>query len=635
MPFSSKDLFGDTSDLDGFSDDEDNGNLGKSKKYRDFTRTGNLFPNKKIRADNWKSKNSNLTASKNSNQNENIVREVYSGIRLSKPLVSSEQLATMMAGRKMIKLSKLKNLVNKSKLSIDGDWVTIGVIVNKTTKTSQKGKEFSIWNLSDLVSEKLASFFLFGSVHEKHWKLSVGSVIGLLNATFLTKDDRLRSNNSDLAPLTIDEPDKLLHIGTSKDLSFCKAIKKSGDICGALIMKAEDEFCLYHIKNAYRKFSSKRADLQANFANKEPEQYHFANSYEPNATLNKNGIVLPMVNLNRSQLNEKKENEERKLNKIIKNPLSRSAQSLSLVSKSLRTMPISKMKAPSSFNNQSFKDGGEIPLAAKDIFDQMKRNQTVSDVDSNDSIPKLAKGHSKGDMIEIKFSKNEFPSKQLEINKQRAIEILRRKRSGSLKDEPNQTSSPSASTNSFAKSKKLALIMKKVNSNLNATLEDDREEQERIQQRKSEETAILEQALKRKSINNNMIDVIENEAQQNHFKTLEKRENYENRLAEIKEINVKVVTCTECRYTSTSQSDFCKSKNHQIRFHEAKRRFFSCKYCHHRITTLDSMFPATDCPKCGKSGFDKASIIKIKTETKLGDELLLRGEEIKFLNTLK
>lgn len=50
MPFSSKDLFGDTSDLDGFSDDEDNGNLGKSKKYRDFTRTGNLFPNKKIRA---------------------------------------------------------------------------------------------------------------------------------------------------------------------------------------------------------------------------------------------------------------------------------------------------------------------------------------------------------------------------------------------------------------------------------------------------------------------------------------------------------------------------------------------------------------------------------------------------------
>lgn len=180
---------------------------------------------------------------------------------MTKPLVSSDELRESMRGRKMIKLSQIKSAINKSTHDIDGDWVTIGVVLNKMTKTSRNGKEYSIWNLSDLSSEKSTfSFFLFGKTHEKHWKLPVGAVIGLLNASFMDKNNK-NQKGSEIGPLTIDDPDKLLHIGTSKDLGHCKAIKKNGDICGSLIMKADDEFCLYHIKNAFRKFSSKRAEI--------------------------------------------------------------------------------------------------------------------------------------------------------------------------------------------------------------------------------------------------------------------------------------------------------------------------------------------------------------------------------------
>lgn len=51
-------------------------------------------------------------------------------------------MRSRMENRLMVKMS---NLHQKSKASLEGDWVTIGVLVHKTDpKTSQKVREFLV-----------------------------------------------------------------------------------------------------------------------------------------------------------------------------------------------------------------------------------------------------------------------------------------------------------------------------------------------------------------------------------------------------------------------------------------------------------------------------------------------------------
>lgn len=515
---------------------------------------------------------------------------------MTKPLVSSDELRESMRGRKMIKLSQIKSAINKSTHDIDGDWVTIGVVLNKMTKTSRNGKEYSIWNLSDLSSEKSTfSFFLFGKTHEKHWKLPVGAVIGLLNASFMDKNNK-NQKGSEIGPLTIDDPDKLLHIGTSKDLGHCKAIKKNGDICGSLIMKADDEFCLYHIKNAFRKFSSKRAEIQSTFSDKEPEQYHFANNFVPNATLNQNNIVLEMTKVNRSQLQDKKQVEKENLKKVMLNPLSRSAKSLAVISSLQQTNPKSSLsKKMSSLPLTSVQAEPNKPICPQDIFMQLKNSQTKLPNTKNckSDSPLLAKGYKPGQMIDLKISNNQ---KQLDVTKQRAIEIFKKKQ---------QAQSTKSIT---SKNEKLERILKKVNASLDESNEELKKEQAETDKEKSR---LIETAMQRKSINSGAVDLIERIACEKHFQALEKRERYENRLAEITEMMVKVVTCRMCEYTAPSQSDLCKSRNHLVRFHEVKKRFFQCKHCKKRRFTYDSLFPVNQCQHCGASSFERTSMINV------------------------
>ena len=94
------------------------------------------------------------------------------------------------------------------------DWVTMAVVVFKgEPRTSQKGKKYSIWKLSDLIDcEKTVSFFLFGDVFTTHWKMAVGSVVGILNPNFM------KENTGEEISFTVDNQQKVLHIGSAKVL---------------------------------------------------------------------------------------------------------------------------------------------------------------------------------------------------------------------------------------------------------------------------------------------------------------------------------------------------------------------------------------------------------------------------------
>ncbi|XP_014415298.1 LOW QUALITY PROTEIN: protein MCM10 homolog [Camelus ferus] len=188
--------------------------------------------------------------------------EAFSGLRLRKPRVSSTEMNKKMTGRKLIRLSQLKEKMASEKLE-EIDWVTFGVILKKITpQSSNSGKTFSIWRLNDLRDlTRYVSLFLFGEVHKQLWKTEQGTVVGLLNANPMKPKD-----GSEEVCLSIDHPQKILIMGEALDLGTCKAKKKNGEPCTQTVNLNDCEYCQYHIQAQYKKLSARRADLQSTFS---------------------------------------------------------------------------------------------------------------------------------------------------------------------------------------------------------------------------------------------------------------------------------------------------------------------------------------------------------------------------------
>ncbi|XP_016059405.1 PREDICTED: protein MCM10 homolog isoform X2 [Miniopterus natalensis] len=188
--------------------------------------------------------------------------EAFSGLRLRWPRVSSTEMNKKMTGRKLIRLSQLKEKMASEKLE-EIDWVTFGVILKKVTPQScSSGKTFSIWRLNDLRDlTRYVSLFLFGEVHKELWKTEQGTVIGLLNANPMKPKD-----GSEEICLSIDHPQKILIMGEALDLGTCKAKKRNGEPCTQTVNLKDCEYCQYHIQAQYKKLSAKRADLQSTFS---------------------------------------------------------------------------------------------------------------------------------------------------------------------------------------------------------------------------------------------------------------------------------------------------------------------------------------------------------------------------------
>nr|XP_012311428.1 protein MCM10 homolog isoform X1 [Aotus nancymaae] len=191
-----------------------------------------------------------------------VCMEAFSGLRLRRPRVSSTEMNKKMTGRKLIRLSQIKEKMAREKLE-EIDWVTFGVILKKITPQSvNSGKTFSIWKLNDLRDlTQCVSVFLFGEVHKALWKTEQGTVVGILNANPMKPKD-----GSEEVCLSIDHPQKVLIMGEALDLGTCKARKKNGEPCTQTVNLHDCEYCQYHVQAQYKKLSAKRADLQSTFS---------------------------------------------------------------------------------------------------------------------------------------------------------------------------------------------------------------------------------------------------------------------------------------------------------------------------------------------------------------------------------
>ncbi|CAF0851383.1 unnamed protein product [Brachionus calyciflorus] len=103
-------------------------------------------------------------------------------------------------------------------------------------------------------------------------------------------------------------------------------------------------------------------------------------------------------------------------------------------------------------------------------------------------------------------------------------------------------------------------------------------------------------------------DPEKNPALRAYYNKLEVEEKINEKLCNMRNREVRVVTCNTCKYTSFSQSDFCKLKKHEIKRHMVLQRFFKCKSCSKRTFTLDKVVPVSSCSQCGSDKYEPCTM---------------------------
>ncbi|VDD95916.1 unnamed protein product [Enterobius vermicularis] len=117
-----------------------------------------------------------------------------------------------------------------------------------------------------------------------------------------------------------------------------------------------------------------------------------------------------------------------------------------------------------------------------------------------------------------------------------------------------------------------------------------------------------------------------------YFNKMEKKEKIETFVTSLMEVKgCNVITCKKCNYTAQKQSNYCKINGHLIIRHKADKRFYKCCSCSRRVICYELM-PTKPCPGCGEKDYERVAMKQERKVKGLNEELLVRGEERKFVN---
>lgn len=194
--------------------------------------------------------------------------EPYSSIHLSKRVIPHKELARILTGKRTFVVTDLLRTVKGPDFSgpeIEEDVVLFAVIASKSDpkahqnnpKNDGRGK-FLIMTLTDLKWE--LDLFLFGSAFDKFWKLTVGTIIAILNPGFMPPSRGKEATGKFSLTLNSDA-DTILEVGSARDLGFCKSVKKDGKTCNSWVDRRHTEFCDFHVNLTLEKTHAKRMEV--------------------------------------------------------------------------------------------------------------------------------------------------------------------------------------------------------------------------------------------------------------------------------------------------------------------------------------------------------------------------------------
>ena len=99
-------------------------------------------------------------------------------------MLPATELRQLLEGRQFVSVSAVQSVIRPEHV-LEKDWVTIGIILNKSVVRKTKiGNNFIYIVLGDF-SGKETKFFLFGTAFDHWWTLPKGTVVGVLNAEYM------------------------------------------------------------------------------------------------------------------------------------------------------------------------------------------------------------------------------------------------------------------------------------------------------------------------------------------------------------------------------------------------------------------------------------------------------------------
>lgn len=601
-----------------------------------------LQSEKSVHFNNNKSKTFDFNNAIKGNDNNNTVKDVYSdpffGIRIISPLISSAEFRERMKDKIAVTVSRVKSHIISD--NIHNDWVIAGVLTSKSaTKTSQKGTSYCIWKISDLSDDlKTVSIFLFSNAYKQLWKTIVGSVIGILNPNVLESKD-----NIDQATLSIDNPQKLMILGRSKDMGKCKSIKKNGDPCTAIVNTSRCEYCIYHVKQEYKK-CARRADIQSSNTS-----YGFTG--DAIKRMNKQTVTRKPYNGLASFVPVlAKRNEE-----LYEKDRAR----LELLSESTSNNSIKKTK-----NNSNFEMDNTMSTQKKGITVELTDKQSKKDFERLNKLRNwqpskqlMVQSTPNGPIlcsspVQLKES-NPMPIKSTSnyTNKISLASLASRPRLGMGCNQDTIDFSEPITKQQIHNAKMNAIKWVQEHGkikakNPNQVRADTREKLEKNAKRQRENDEREERSAKKININDKFKEMLEvksshtdlieksyDEEKEKYFNKLEAKERMEEKMMNTFKINCKAVKCTICKYTTFSASDMCKEQKHPLRVIDAVKRFFKCADCGNRTVSLNRM-PSRSCGKCSSSNWVRAAMMDERKTVIAAETLSIRGAEEKFLGSV-
>jgi minichromosome maintenance protein 10 len=84
------------------------------------------------------------TRARTDDDDKNFSKDRFSSLRIINPLISSVVMENRMEGRRMVNVSQIPTKI-KGNNDIDGDWVTIGVIVQKLPPKKSSNVRISLF----------------------------------------------------------------------------------------------------------------------------------------------------------------------------------------------------------------------------------------------------------------------------------------------------------------------------------------------------------------------------------------------------------------------------------------------------------------------------------------------------------
>ena len=222
-------------------------------------------------------------------QADSSLFEPFSSLHLSKRLLPHQIITRTLQQKTILLLPSLLHHVKSPEYSLpssfdESDYVVFGIIaskssplthkdahkMNKTSSTSSSLAEaaeseqnahgkYIVFTITDL--KWSVDLYLFTTAYTRFWKLTPGTVIAILNPSIMPPPPG-KADTGRFSLTLSSSDDTILEVGTSRDLGFCKAVKRDGKTCNSWVDKRHTDFCEWHVDRGVESCRRGRMEVQ-------------------------------------------------------------------------------------------------------------------------------------------------------------------------------------------------------------------------------------------------------------------------------------------------------------------------------------------------------------------------------------